>query len=101
MNHVNLLRQTLKPYLKWHGARLSFLALFLIALFRVKTVNLSELSTGFLGQAKTNSHYKRLQRFLREFDLDYYAIALIGDRDDGNTRTRGLEFRPNRMEIWQ
>ncbi len=77
MNHVNLLRQSLKPYLKWHGARLSFLALFLIALFRVKTVNLSELSTGFMGQAKTDSHYKRLQRFLREFDLDYYARAKL------------------------
>ena len=77
MNHVNLLRKTLKPYLQWHGARLSFLALFLIALFRVKTVNLSELSTGFMGKAKTDSHYKRLQRFLREFDLDYYAIAKL------------------------
>ena len=64
MNHVNLLCQTLKPHLKWHGARLSFLALFLIALFRVKTVNLSDLSTGFMGKAKTDSNYKRLQRFL-------------------------------------
>ena len=32
MNQINLLRQTLKPHLGWHGARLSFLALFLIAL---------------------------------------------------------------------
>jgi len=32
MNQVNLLRQTLKPLLGWHGARLSFLALFLIVL---------------------------------------------------------------------
>jgi hypothetical protein len=79
MNNINLLRQTLKPHLKWHGARLSFLALFLIALFRVKTVNLAELSTGFMGQAKAESNYKRLQRFLREFDLDYY-IELFSDR---------------------
>ncbi len=77
MNNINLLRQTLKPHLKWHGARLSFLALFLIALFRVKTVNLSELSTGFMGKAKTESNYKRLQRFLREFDLDYYVLAKL------------------------
>lgn len=75
MNNVNLLRKTLKPHLKWHGARLSFLALFLIALFRVKTVNLSELSTGFMGKAKAESNYKRLQRFLREFDLDYYVLG--------------------------
>ena len=43
MNQINLLRQTLKPHLGWHGARLSFLALFLIALLRVKTINLTEL----------------------------------------------------------
>jgi hypothetical protein len=30
--------------LPWHGTRLSFLALFLIALFRVKTINLVELA---------------------------------------------------------
>ena len=77
MNNVNSIRKILKPHLKWHGARLSFLALFLIALFRVKTVNLSELSTGFMGSAKTESNYKRLQRFLREFELDYYVLAKL------------------------
>ena len=47
MNQISLLRQTLKPLLGWHGARLNFLALFLIALLRVKTINLMELATGF------------------------------------------------------
>jgi hypothetical protein len=77
MDNVNLLRNILKPHLKWHGARLSFLALFLIALFRVKTVNLVDLSIGFKGKSKAESSYKRLQRFLREFDLDYYTIAKL------------------------
>lgn len=49
--------------------------MFLIALFRVKTVNLTELATGFMGQAQTDSHYKRLQRFFRKFELDYYELA--------------------------
>jgi hypothetical protein len=62
MNQVTLLRQTLQPHLAWHGARLAFLATFLIALFRVKTVNLTHLARGFVGQAQTGSHYKRLQR---------------------------------------
>ena len=75
MNQVSLLRQTLKPLLGWHGARLSFLALFLIALLRVKTVNLVELATGFRSNAKTESSHKRLQRFFRDFDLNYAAIA--------------------------
>ncbi len=67
----------MKPHLKWHEARLSFLALFLSALFRVKTVNLVDLSIGFKSKAKTESSYKRLQRFLREFDLDYYSMAKL------------------------
>ena len=57
MNQINLLRQTLKSHLGWHGARLSFLALFLIALLRVKTINLTELATGFRSKAQTDSSY--------------------------------------------
>ena len=63
MNQVNLLRQTLKPLLGWHGARLSFLALFIMALLRVKTVNLVDLAAVFRNYAKTDSNFKRLQRF--------------------------------------
>lgn len=77
MDQVTLLRQTLQPHLKWHGARLTFVALFLIALFRVKTVNLAELATGFRGDATQESHYKRLQRFFRHFELDYYDFAQL------------------------
>lgn len=75
MNQVTLIRNTLQPYLGWHGARVTFLALFLIALFRVKSVNLSELATGFVGKAQIASNYKRLQRFFRGFELDYCALA--------------------------
>ncbi len=75
MNQVNLLRDALKHHLPWHGARLNFLALFLIALIRVKTVNLAELATDFRSEAKTDSIYKRLQRFFKKFDLDYSLIA--------------------------
>lgn len=75
MNQVTLLRDALRPHLSWHGARLSFLAAFLIALLRVKTVNFNELATAFSGTAKAGSHYKRLQRFFRDFEMDYAAIA--------------------------
>lgn len=75
MNQVTLLREALRPHLAWHGARLSFVAAFLIALLRVRTVNFTELATGFSGQAQTESHYKRLQRFFRCYELDYAQIA--------------------------
>ena len=65
MNQINLLRQTLKPHLGWHGARLSFLALFLIALLRVKTVNLTELATGFQSKVRIDSNAGRSPHRLR------------------------------------
>lgn len=67
MNQINLLRQALKPHLEWHGARLNFLALFLVALLRVKTVNLTELATGFRSTAQLESHYKRQSAFFWQF----------------------------------
>ena len=75
MNQVTLLRDALRPHLAWHGARLSFLAAFLIALLQVKTVNFAELATGFSGKAQIDSHYKRLQRFFRSYELNYTEIA--------------------------
>lgn len=75
MNQVTLLRDALRPHLAWHGARLSFVAAFLIALLRVRTVNFTELATGFSGKAQVDSHYKRLQRFFRHYELDYAEIA--------------------------
>jgi hypothetical protein len=77
MNQYSALKKALKPHLGWHGARLSFLALFLLALLKVKTVNLKELALGFEGNALVDSHYKRLQRFFSGFELDYDEIARI------------------------
>jgi hypothetical protein len=75
MNQYSELKKALQPHLNWHGARLSFLSLFLLALLKVKQVNLSELALGFGGMAQSESNYKRLQRFFGGFDLDYSVIA--------------------------
>ena len=75
MDQITALRETLRPHLGWHGARLNFLALFLIALIRVRTVNWAEIATGFCSKAEVESHYKRLQRFFRYYDVDESAIA--------------------------
>jgi hypothetical protein len=77
LNQITLIRKTLQPLLGWHGARVSFLALFPVALFRVKSVNLTQLSTGFIGTTQLESNYKRLQRFLSKFELDYGTLAQV------------------------
>ncbi|XGV98788.1 MAG: IS4 family transposase [Leptolyngbya sp. BL-A-14] len=75
MSQYSELKRVLQAQLNWHGARLSFLALFLLALLKVKTVNLSDLCLGLGGRALPQSSYKRLQRFFREFELDYAQLA--------------------------
>lgn len=77
MEQITRIQRELQPHLPWDGARLRFLALFLVALFRVRTVNLSELAIGFMGRAQSASHDKRLQGFFREFELDYDDIARL------------------------
>ena len=77
MAHITQLKDILSKNLPWHGARLNFLAMFLIALFKVKTVNLSEIAIALNPKAKTGSNYRRLQRFLADFEIDYALIARL------------------------
>ena len=77
MFELNTLRAKLQPHLGWHGARLLFVSAFIIALFRVRTVNLSRLASAFPGVAKPASAYKRQQRFFRAFELDYSVVAKL------------------------
>ena len=75
MNETNLLRERLRAHLPWHGARLSFVAMFLMALIRVRSVDFSQLAVAFGGNTLVESSYKRIQRFFRSFDVDEVAIA--------------------------
>lgn len=53
------------------------LARFLTALIICRSVCLSRLANSFAGDAQTASHYKRLQRFRRSFDLNAIAVARL------------------------
>jgi hypothetical protein len=75
MADMRLLERTLHENVAWNRARINFLARFIIALIEVRTVNLSEIANVFMGRAKRESHYKRVQRFLRFFELPYAQMA--------------------------
>ena len=77
MSHILQLKDILAGHLSWHGARLSFLAMFLIALLKVKTVNFTEIATALNPKAKVSSNYRRLQRFFADFELDYDVIVKL------------------------
>jgi hypothetical protein len=73
----SLLERTLCENLSWNRARIKFLAAFLLALFAAKTVNLSQIAVFFSGNAKTESNYKRIKRFLRFFSIDKVELARL------------------------
>ena len=76
MSEITRIQRALRPHLSWHGAHLRFLALFLVALFRVETVNLNKLASVFASHAKSDSNHKRLTRFFRQFTMDFDELAV-------------------------
>lgn len=75
MADIRLLERTLARNVAWNKARINFVAKFLVALIQVRSVNLAEVAGVFAGGALKESHYKRIQRFLRHFEVPYAAVA--------------------------
>lgn len=80
--HSAQLKAVLSEHFKWHGARLSFMALFIQALYKVGTVNLSKLAVALNPDSSKESNYRRLQRFfsgysLNEDEVSRFVVSLI------------------------
>ena len=75
MKKINELKRILNDELDWNKARLDCFVRMLLALFIVRTVNLSEIAVAFSSHANVSSRYKRLQRFFAKFHFDYTKIA--------------------------
>jgi hypothetical protein len=75
MTELSPLMRILTATFAWHGARISFISQFLIALIRVRTVNFAELATALCGEAKPDSHYRRIQRFFNDFPVTRAQVA--------------------------
>ncbi len=58
-----------------HKARATLLSCFIVALLKVRTVNLTKIAVAMPGKAKTSSKYKRLQRFFSGFNFSMEGIA--------------------------
>ncbi|WP_152006494.1 IS4 family transposase [Desulfoluna spongiiphila] len=56
-------------------SRINFLVQFMVALLKVRTVNLAELSLALSPKAKVSSNYKRLQRFMRLHEIDFDSFG--------------------------
>jgi hypothetical protein len=75
MMEVAMVQAVFMEVLCWNRARVNFLSNFIIALLKVKTVNLTEIATAFSGKAKKDSKYRRIKRFFQSFPIDAYTLA--------------------------
>lgn len=76
MSYVSELSGILSQQLNWHKSRIDCLAQMLLALFVVRSVNLSEIAVAMDGQkASIESRYKRVYRFFSRFELDFTWIS--------------------------
>ncbi|SFF49553.1 hypothetical protein [Thermoflexibacter ruber] len=61
---------------KVHKSMRKFITLFVLALCKVKTVNIDKIASGFDSKASTAAVKKRMQRFFNTYFMDYQLIAL-------------------------
>lgn len=78
-NKSTILLSKLQVYFgdKLNLARIKLISLFVTALCKVKSVNYDRLATAFDTQATKESSYRRIQRFMSEFDLPMKIISVL------------------------
>jgi len=89
MKQIAKLTKIFNSELGWNKARADLLSCFIVALLKVRTVCLTKIAVAMPGKAKTESKYKRLQRFFAGFDFPMDNIAKLIVR-----------FLPIRNEQW-
>ncbi len=77
IDYPTMLTEILKLRLGWHLARIKCLSCLIVGLYKVKTVNFTELATAFSGSAKVDSHYRRIQRFFKEVQIQPDVVAQL------------------------
>ena len=58
-------------------ARVKLICLFITALCKIKTINYDRLASGFDVKADKNSSYRRIQRFMKEFDFPMKTVSVL------------------------
>lgn len=77
----------------WHPSRLVCLGQIVLGIMMVKTINLVQVSTVFRGKAKQASNYKRINRFMADFEFSFDSIAkfVASVFQFGNTWTLAID----------
>lgn len=61
----------------WHGARIKFVALFVLGVIKVGLVRLSSIAGAMDGKAEKSSVLRRIERFLGKYKVQYEDVARL------------------------
>jgi hypothetical protein len=75
MQQILELSKVLNQTFNWNKARMDCFVGMLIGLLKLRSINLTELATGFPGGALKESRYRRIQRFIGEHFLNFDTVA--------------------------
>ncbi|NOS73697.1 MAG: IS4 family transposase [Methyloglobulus sp.] len=83
---INELVTILNQHFAWNKARMDCFVGMLIGLLKTRNINLVEMATGFASEALPGSRYRRIQRFIHSYWLDYdkvaeFVMSLFGFKD--------------------
>ena len=77
MPYVQSITNVLRTHLRWHRARLKFIARFQAALLMRQTTNLAKLAASLKGGGQIASNYRRIQRFLSDYEVDFTTLGRL------------------------
>jgi hypothetical protein len=75
MPYVRSLTDVLSGYLDWHLSRLKLMARFTSSVLTLTTTDLWKISLALKATPKQESDYRRIQRFLSEYAVDFTALG--------------------------
>lgn len=75
MLYVRSLTDVLSGYLDWHLSRLKLMARFTSSVLTLTTTNLWKISLALKAGVEQESNYRRIQRFLSGYDVDFTTLG--------------------------
>lgn len=105
MNMITKLVGILNSGPGWNKSGAGLLCFFIVALIKVRSVNLMKIAVAVPGKAKTGSKYKRLQRFFSGFDFSPDDIAgltvrfLPANGEKWNLSADRANWKPGKQNI--
>ena len=74
---VTSLTNVLHWALDWHRARMTFMARFVLCSLQLTTTNLRRVAVSLKAELKETSNYRRIRRFLADYEVDYVALSKL------------------------